>query len=246
MTKANALVIGASGDIGQELVRQLVGSGQYQQVHAVSRTAPKKPLTGVVYAQLQSDDEQAIALYCQRLKSSQEQFALVVCCIGSLHGQTKNQQSIMPEKRIEDLNLGNLSHYFTTNTIIPALWLKNVEPLLKGEMPAKLVFFSARVASITDNQLGGWYGYRASKAGLNMLIKCAQIEFHRRAKNVCLISYHPGTVDTSLSKPFQSNVPKDKLFTVDFTVSQLLYHMAMTQAQQGPYYMDWQGQSIAW
>ena len=136
--------------------------------------------------------------------------------------------------------------YFTTNTILPALWLKYVELILKGTEPAKLVFFSARVGSIGDNKLGGWYGYRASKSALNMIIKCAQIECQRRAKNISLISYHPGTVETKLSKPFQSNVPKDKLFTSDFTVAQLLKIIPTLSAENGPHYIDWQGKTIPW
>ena len=139
-----------------------------------------------------------------------------------------------------------LNFYFTTNAILPAIWLKHVESLLKGSEPAKLVFFSARVGSISDNNLGGWYGYRASKSALNMIIKCAQIECKRRAKNICLISYHPGTVETELSKPFQSNVPAGKLFTTDFTVSQLLTIIPNLTPENGPHYIDWQGSVIPW
>jgi NAD(P)-dependent dehydrogenase (short-subunit alcohol dehydrogenase family) len=109
-----------------------------------------------------------------------------------------------------------------------------------------LVFFSARVGSINDNLLGGWYGYRASKAALNMLLKSAQVECQRRAKNISLVSYHPGTVDTELSRPFQANVPKDKLFSSEFTVSQLLQFVTNLLAEDGPHYIDWQGKTIPW
>jgi NAD(P)-dependent dehydrogenase (short-subunit alcohol dehydrogenase family) len=170
----------------------------------------------------------------------------VVCCIGALHATGADNQQIMPEKRLEDIQKDQLSFYFTTNAILPAIWLKYVEPLLKGSEPAKLVFFSARVGSISDNNLGGWYGYRASKSALNMLIKCAQIECQRRAKNICLISYHPGTVETPLSKPFQSKVPTGKLFTTDFTVTQLLTIIPSLTPENGPHYIDWQGSVIPW
>lgn len=245
MNKCRALVIGASGGIAKELVRQLHNSDMYHQVHAVSRSTPTSVVSGVEYHELESEDESQVAAYCQQLANTDEQFSLVVCCIGSLHG-TSGNQTIMPEKRLEDINQTSLNFYFSTNTIIPAIWLKHVEKLLKGQQPAKLVFLSARVGSITDNQLGGWYGYRASKSALNMLIKSAQIECKRRAKNICLVSYHPGTVDTELSKPFQANVPPSKLFSSEFTVSQLLEHIPALTPEEGPHYIDWQGKTIPW
>ena len=187
-----------------------------------------------------------VAQYCQQLKQVGGQFSLVVCCIGALHATGADDQKIMPEKRLEDIQIDQLSFYFNTNTILPAIWLKHVEPLLKGSEPSKLVFFSARVGSISDNNLGGWYGYRASKSALNMVIKCAQIECQRRAKNISIISYHPGTVETELSKPFQSKVPTGKLFTTDFTVTQLLNIIPNLTPENGPHYIDWQGSVIPW
>lgn len=246
MYKGNALVIGASGGIGKTLVKQLYESGEYQKVYAVSRTSPASPINGVQYHSLDSENESLVAQYCQQLKQSGGQFCLVVCCIGALHVTHNDNQQVMPEKRLEDIQQDQLSFYFKTNTILPAIWLKHVEPILKGSEPAKLVFFSARVGSISDNQLGGWYGYRASKSALNMMIKCAQIEYQRRAKNISLISYHPGTVETELSKPFQSKVPTGKLFTANFTVTQLLKIIPSLSAENGPHYIDWQGNTIPW
>lgn len=246
MFKGQALVIGASGGIGQECVKQLHASGKYTKVVGVSRSKPTKPLAGVEYNTLQSEDEGEVAAFCNDLKSKGNQLTLVICCIGALHGSNKQKQAVMPEKRLEDINSDNLNFYLQANTILPAIWLKNLVPLMTGSEPAKLVFLSARVGSISDNRLGGWYGYRASKAALNMLIKSAQVECQRRAKNLSLISYHPGTVDTELSRPFQANVPKDKLFNSDFTVSQLLQFIPSLLAEDGPHYVDWQGKTIAW
>lgn len=246
MSNGLALVIGASGGIGQELVKQLRESERYEQIYAVSRSLPTHPLCGVTYKALRSDLENEVADYCQQLKQDNKQFSLVVCCIGALQGHTQDQQAVMPEKKWEDINADNLNFYMHTNVVLPALWLKHSTALMKGKQPAKMVFFSARVGSISDNKLGGWYGYRASKSALNMLIKSAQIECHRRAKNVCLVSYHPGTVDTALSKPFQSNVKPEKLFSPEFSVSQLLKVTATLTQDNGPHYLDWQGQSIPW
>jgi NAD(P)-dependent dehydrogenase (short-subunit alcohol dehydrogenase family) len=246
MFKGKALVIGASGGIGKTLVKQLYGSGNYAGVYAVSRTFPSRPIEGVVYHTTDSENENQISEYCQKLKEDGGQFSLVVCCIGALLANSADHKKVMPEKRLEDIHRDQLSFYFNVNTVLPAIWLKHVEALLKGAHPSKLVFFSARVGSINDNNLGGWYGYRASKAALNMMIKCAQIECQRRAKNISLISYHPGTVETELSKPFQSKVPKGKLFTAEFTVTQLLNLIPSLSPENGPHYIDWQGHDIPW
>ena len=109
-----------------------------------------------------------------------------------------------------------------------------------------MVFLSARVGSINDNRMGGWYSYRASKAALNMLLKTAAIEYARRAKNVKLIAFHPGTTDTTLSKPFQKNIPEDKLFKPDFVARQLLMLVAKTPIDGTLSYLDWDHQSIDW
>jgi NAD(P)-dependent dehydrogenase (short-subunit alcohol dehydrogenase family) len=126
---------------------------------------------------------------------------------------------------------------------VPALWLKYLVKVMAKDK-ASIVFFSARVGSISENGLGGWYGYRASKAALNMFVKTASVEYKRRSPNTTLACYHPGTVDTNLSKPFQANVKQGKLFTVDFTVSKLLHHMEGFDAEQSPYYIDWEGKTI--
>jgi NAD(P)-dependent dehydrogenase (short-subunit alcohol dehydrogenase family) len=244
--KLQALVIGASGGIGEAFVNQLANTEQYCQVHAVSRTVPKQPIEGVKYHIIAEQNEHTIKTYCDELTQTNIAFTTIICCVGTLHDKTKKGTKISPEKRLEDLHALQLQHYFKINTILPALWLKAVEPLIKGQHAANVVFLSARVGSISDNKLGGWYGYRASKAALNMLLKTAQIELQRRAKNVCLISYHPGTVDTALSKPFQANVAPEKLFTAQFSAQQLLAQLDNLHAQDGPHYLDWQGKTIPW
>lgn len=241
-----ALVIGASGSIGDAIVKQLTLSTNYGEVIAVSRQLPTSPIKGANYHLVDSDNEGAIADFCLRVRQKNIPFSLIICCVGALHGTLDTGQQIRPEKRLEDMSAENLEFYFHLNTVIPALWLKHVEPLLKGNHPATLVFLSARVGSISDNKLGGWYGYRAAKAALNMLIKTAQIEFQRRAKNVCLVSYHPGTVDSKLSKPFQHNVKPEKLFTADFTAQQLLAQLDNFSAADGPYFIDWNTKLIPW
>lgn len=126
------------------------------------------------------------------------------------------------------------------------LWLKHLTPLLNGKNMCKITFFSARVGSISENKLGGWYSYRASKAGLNMLLKSAAVELSRRAKNIKLISFHPGTTNTPLSKPFQKNVPQGKLFTSQFVAEQLLGIVDNSEVDGEVSYLDWKGELIGW
>jgi NAD(P)-dependent dehydrogenase (short-subunit alcohol dehydrogenase family) len=246
MDKLNALIIGANGGLGAELVKQIEKSSEFNAVYAVSRTLPIETITGVNYQVIDSTDEQAVAKYCHVLAQVGVQFSLVICCIGVLHNSSSEGVKLKPEKRLEDIVSAKLTAYFTINTIIPAIWLKCVEPLLQGDSLAKLVFFGARVGSIGDNKLGGWYGYRASKAGLNMLLKTAQIEYQRRAPNVSIVCYHPGTVDSALSKPFQANVPKGRLFSAEFSIMQLLTHLKFLHPGEEPHFIDWQGENIPW
>ena len=166
----------------------------------------------------------------------------VVITTGFLHNEEKE---VHPEKRLEDISEQALSAYFSTNSITPALWLKHLVNIVSKE-GATLVCLSARVGSITDNGLGGWYGYRASKAALNMFVKTASVEYKRRAKDVMLVCYHPGTVDTGLSKPFQKNVAAKKLFTPEFTAKQLITHVSKLDRDQACHFIDWNGEVVTW
>lgn len=239
------MVIGASGGIGSALLRQLVASQRHQDIFAVSRALPDEPLIGVTYVQVDSQEEAEVASFCSQLLSYNVQFSHISCCIGVLQGEHAGTM-LKAEKRLEDISSQQLQTYFTINTILPALWLKHCQKLLSGAEPACMVFLSARVGSISDNHLGGWYGYRASKAALNMMIKTAQVELQRRSARVSLLCYHPGTVDTPLSKPFQANVAKDKLFTAEFTANCLLAILPTLNPAKAPYYLDWQGNTIHW
>lgn len=139
---------------------------------------------------------------CAQALSKDGPFQLIINTIGVLHST-----SWSPEKRLDDLKADQLIDLMKVNAIGPALTIKHFTKLLD---PAHsiLATISAKVGSIEDNRLGGWYSYRASKAALNMLIKTAAIELTRSKPNVALIALHPGTVDSRLSKPFGSNANK--------------------------------------
>ena len=131
------------------------------------------------------------------------------------------QDGIRPEKRIADIDADALVHLYRVNALGPVLLARELWPLLKGDHHLTYAAISARVGSISDNRLGGWYAYRASKAALNQLMRTLSIELARANPNACVATLHPGTVDTDLSTPFPGNVPKDKLFTADDSAGRL-------------------------
>ena len=187
-------------------------------------------------------DEENIMLAITEIQKNPNPISQVFICNGVLHNE-----HIKPERRLEDFSVESFEYILNANTLVPLLWLKHLLPLLSNnQSPCKISVLSARVGSITDNALGGWYSYRASKSALNMLLKTASIEFNRRAKHVKLISFHPGTTDSPLSKPFQKNVVPEKLFTPAFVAKQLLDITDNTEVDGTLSYIDWQGKHIDW
>ncbi len=165
----------------------------------------------------------------------------VFICNGRLH-----YAELKPEKRLEQFNAEDCQAIMHSNSIVPMLWVQALLPYLKSQQSCQLVVFSARVGSIGDNHLGGWYSYRASKAALNMLLKTAAIEYQRRAPNVAMIAFHPGTTDTPLSRPYQQNVPAEKLLTPAFVAEKLLTILENLPAAETLRFLDWQGKKIDW
>lgn len=182
-----ALVIGASGAIGQAFCQQLHNDSGCAQVLGIGRhSLPKLDLS----------NEQSIVEAAQAAQS-QGPFNLIINATGLLHTPEH-----MPEKKLADLNFEQLISTFQINTFGPALLLRHFTPLL-DKRRGVMALLSAKVGSISDNRLGGWYSYRASKAALNMLVKTAAIELARSQPNSVLLALHPGTVSSRLSAPFQ-------------------------------------------
>ena len=141
---------------------------------------------------------------------------LILVTTGILHTDT-----IVPEKALKELSAEKFHKIFAINTIGPALIAKHFCPLLPRDKPSIFAALSARVGSISDNHLGGWYAYRASKSALNMILKTTSIEMARTHKNTVIVGLHPGTVHSHLSEPFSKNVSKEHLFTADYAVANL-------------------------
>ena len=187
-----AVVIGSKGGLGAALLVQLEGDASYAQAIGLSRGTE----VSVNYG-----DESSIAKAAQHIadlcKTSNLQLRLLIVATGFLHGEQGQ-----PERSYAHLDATYLNQVFQINTLGPALVMKHFLPQLPNTGRCVAGFLSARVGSISDNALGGWYGYRASKAALNQLVKTASIELTRRNKDSICVSLHPGTVATALSEPF--------------------------------------------
>lgn len=235
------LIIGASSEIAQAIARQLLASGE--TVHGISQHAQPSQLPHEqnLHWWICHYGESHIEQFVDSLQETiSEPLSRVIICNGQLHGD-----GLVVEKRLQDLQESSFHQIINSNALVPVLWLRALLPWLRKQ-ECKIAVFSARVGSIEDNKLGGWYSYRASKAALNMLLKTAAIEYSRRAKGVKLMAFHPGTTDTPLSKPFQANVPVDKLFEPDFVATQLLKIMESLQFDGKLSYLDWAGEPIRW
>ena len=187
-----AVVIGSGGGLGAALLARLEGDANYTRVIGLSRSTK----VSVNYL-----DEASIAAAAEFVASqcaaSGLELRLLVVATGFLHGEQGQ-----PERSFTQLDGAYLSQVFQINTLGPALVMKHFLPLLPKTGRCVAGFVSAKVGSISDNALGGWYGYRASKTALNQLVKTASIELTRRNKDSICVSLHPGTVATALSEPF--------------------------------------------
>lgn len=211
----NIAVIGSSGGIGRAFVFALSAQYPDASIFAFSRSLqadlPKNCQTHLIDYDSEVSIESAAKLATRQLPLD-----LVIVATGILHGE-----DLKPEKSLRDVSKQNFEKVFAVNTILPALIAKHFLPKLNTQSRSIFATLSARVGSISDNRLGGWYAYRASKAALNMIIKNAAIETGRRNKNAIVVGLHPGTVDSELSKPFQAAVKPEKLFTPEYSVEKL-------------------------
>lgn len=244
MINKQALIIGASSDIAKAIAFQLM-KDRDTVVTLVSRdlsaySGIKQPnLKAILVSDYSESSIEAAAI--QISSNLEAPITQVFICLGMLHNE-----HIQPEKQLKDINSASFEQLMTVNALTPMLWLKALLPALKGKVDCRLVVLSARVGSIKDNNLGGWYSYRASKAALNMMLKSAAIELSRRAKNIKIIAFHPGTTDTPLSKPFQKNVPEGKLFTPQFVATQLFSILNASKIDGTASFLDWKGDVIDW
>ncbi|MBP5980972.1 MAG: SDR family NAD(P)-dependent oxidoreductase [Halomonas sp.] len=235
------LITGASGGIGHAVLQHLLSSSQVGLIIAVSRQPLDIADERVTSLLLDVTTEEGRFALWEKLNG--QPIHLFFNALGLLHDSSRQLQ---PEKRLDQLTAGNLQALMHVNAFTPALLIAALSASFKGAHACIVASLSARVGSITDNQLGGWYSYRASKAAHNMLLKTAAIELKRLNKASIVLCLHPGTTDTPLSEPFQSRVPNEKLFTPDFVASQLLSVINERTPEESGSFWDWAGKSIEW
>jgi len=163
----------------------------------------------------------------------------VFYCAGILHGE-----GMTPEKRLEDLEETAFLQAMQVNALGFARLIQALLPTLRHKRFKRLVAVSAKVGSISDNGMGGWYSYRASKAALNMLVKNLSIELPRRCRPLCCVALHPGTTETALSEPFQQSLAKLKVHTTDDTAQNLLAVIDALEEEDNGRFLSWDGREL--
>ncbi|GAA4356101.1 SDR family NAD(P)-dependent oxidoreductase [Kangiella marina] len=247
-----AIIFGSSGGIGHQFVEYCLT--RYEHVFACTRRLQRfktieRDNSGKLHLmQLDPSSETELQLFSEYLTGRDFDVQLIINACGLLHDET---QQLTPEKKIEDFNAENFEKVIRANTLITPLIAKHLLlHLNKGgkalKQTAIFAALSARVGSIGDNHLGGWYSYRASKAALNQVIKTLSIEASRRFKHCSIIAIHPGTTDTNLSEPFQANVPPEKLFTPEFAIDKMMAVIEQASTEDSGKFYAWDGSLIEW
>tara|TARA_B100001057_G_C22662637_1_gene876567 strand:+ start:74 stop:736 length:663 start_codon:yes stop_codon:yes gene_type:complete len=217
-----ALILGASGGIGGAVVENL--NEQRWDVISLSRSLNQFDVT---------DEDSVKAAFT----SFDGPFDFILIATGAL------EINSAPEKSINHLLQRNMIDHFRTNAIGPALILKHIRLFLDKTSPSVISVLSARVGSIEDNELGGWYSYRAAKAAVNQIVKSFSIELARSHPKACLLAIHPGTVDTKLTQKYASNYPTK----TPKEAAQNLLDVTLNKdpSHTGRFY-DWADEEIPW
>ncbi|MFO8150471.1 MAG: SDR family oxidoreductase [Trueperaceae bacterium] len=225
-----AVVVGASGAIGGALEARLRDDPRFADVVGLSRSST--PALDLL-------DEASVAAAVSAISERGLEVRLVIDATGFLHGD-----GVMPEKSLRALDPAQLANAFAVNAIGPALLMKHLLPLLPRTGKSAFATISARVASLSENRLGGWYGYRASKTALNQFLRTAAAEIGRGKREAVLVALHPGHVESRLSAPFGSG--GQPTLSADEAAAKLLAVLdGLTPAESGGFF-DQEGQPIPW
>jgi len=238
-TAKRVVVMGATGGIGRAFIDLLSQRTSVEHIYAMARSDTEYSEPGVAALTADYSVPESLESAAQAV-AADGPIDLVIVATGLLHAI----DGLGPEKSLRDLDADKLARAYLVNTIGPALMAKHFLPLLNRDKKAVFAALSARVGSISDNRVGGWYGYRAAKAGLNQILKTASIEHARRWPQSIIVGLHPGTVDTNLSKPFQRNVVSNKLFTPDFSAGRMLSVVDTLSLSDSGKVFDWAGKEV--
>ncbi|MDC0196546.1 SDR family NAD(P)-dependent oxidoreductase [Gammaproteobacteria bacterium] len=240
LTECDVAIIGASGGIGKALTKLISQQACVRHVYSCSRTNHTNELDKTSFIRLNITDESSVISAVEKIKAKTTKLDLVIVATGTLH----EGKYLQPEKSWRSLNADNLQTIFQINTIGPTLVAKHFLDLLPKDRKSVFAALSARVGSIKDNSIGGWYAYRSSKAALNMMVKTLSIELSRKNPNAIAVTLHPGTVDTKLSQPFQGSVPRGNLFSPQTSAEHLLKVIDNLQPESTGHLFAWDGKLI--
>ncbi len=230
-------VIGSSGAIGNAFLEHYIKDESVENIFSFSRSNISIENNKVIHGLIDVENETSI----QKASQSLEEVKLdeIIIASGLLH-----TEDFGPEKSIKDLKPDNILKILSVNTVGPAIVGKYFLPLLNKKNKSVMAFLSARVGSISENKLGGWYSYRASKAALNQIIKNFSIEINRVNPQAIILGLQPGTVESNFSQPFKKNVKEGNLFTAEYSVSMLLDVINSSTTKDSGKLIGWDGEEI--
>lgn len=235
----NVAVIGSSGAIGNSISKLLKSEISVESVYNFSRSAISESSEKEKNIYIDIENEDSIIESIKKIPKDIK-FDLIFVATGILH----NDEDIYPEKSIKDISGNKLKKVLMVNTIGPALIGKYFIPFLNKNNRNVFAFLSARVGSISNNKIGGWYSYRASKSALNQIIKNFSIEIKRSNPNSIFVGLQPGTVKSNLSKPFQKNVNSKNLFSPDYSAKKLIDVINNLSIEDTGKLFAWDGEEI--
>lgn len=231
-----AVVYGASGGIGGALVDLLTADPRCGHIHAGSRRMTGNHDARITPFQFDLTDATSIANSVEGFDAPD----LVIVATGVLQND-----KLAPEKSMRALDPAQLQEAFAINAVGPAMIARHVVPGLPRKQRSLFAVLSAKVGSISDNRLGGWHSYRASKAALNQLVRTMSVEVARTHPQCVCVALHPGTVDTSLSRPFQATIPAERRFTPEIAARQLLAVLDSLRPESSGRLIGWDGNEIS-
>ena len=234
----NIAIIGSSGAIGNAFVEHYLKDNAVEKIFSFSRSVNSHTSKKIYSFDIDIESQESIEKAASYLEGCY--LDRVIIASGVLH-----TESFQPEKSIKDLNYETLSKVYSVNTIGPALVGKYFLPLLNKENKSVMAFLSARVGSISDNKVGGWYSYRSSKSALNQIAKNFSIEMKRSNPNAVILALQPGTVESKFSEPFKKNISKDKLFSPDFSVDMMSKVIESANSSSSGNLIAWDGEVIS-
>ena len=241
----HGIILGGQGGIGEAIAQILLDQSPSNRLIVTYRSTPVSAFLGnssVKQFKLDITDESHWNHLVQELQTDSKKFNLVLNVTGLLSRNNKSD-TIQPERALRDLNYKQMHDSFAVNTFGVGLALKYLTPFLTRSTRSIFASFSARVGSIEDNRIGGWYSYRASKAAQNMLIKTASLELARTHKKCICVTLHPGTVHSALSSPFTARV-KHTIFSPSESASYLIKVLSKLSVEDSGNLFAWDGSRI--